>query len=83
MKHVIDGVCGALAVFAPLQDGHSRVQMEMESASAKVPERKRLQASERKVYTAPLQYISHPFLSSCYSKRKKKGTRCCGACDEG
>lgn len=28
MKHVIDGVCGALAVLAPLQDRHSRVQTD-------------------------------------------------------
>lgn len=37
MKHVIDGVWGALAMLAPLQDGHSQVQLDSQLKFQKKP----------------------------------------------
>lgn len=70
MKHVIDGVCGALPVFAPLQDGHG-CGAGGPSASTSQSAIDRLQALERiKPTLRLLLHTSQPFLSSSLFRRE-------------
>lgn len=56
MKHVIDGVWGALAMLAPLQDGHSQVQLDSQLKFQKKP-----WGSEG---VEPTQLLSNTFLGT-------------------
>ncbi|MEQ2234554.1 hypothetical protein ILYODFUR_032790 [Ilyodon furcidens] len=58
MQHVIDGVCRALSVLAPLQDGHCPVQLDIQRQVKCRRDNSRFLKSQ--VYTVPLKNISLP-----------------------